>query len=74
MDKDVTDLRNSDFDIPKRFVKPYIIKEDKIKSENWTNHKQFRIYEKSINFPVFIVNFKHISCLVLVFLLLTLSR
>ena len=74
MDKNVTDLRNSDFDIPKRFVKPYTIKEDKTKSEKWPNHKQFRIYEKSINFPVFIVNFKHISCLVLAFLLLTLSR
>ena len=37
MNQNVTDLRNSDFEIPKRFLKPYIIKEDKTKSEKLSN-------------------------------------
>lgn len=37
MSKNVTNLRNSDFEIPKRFLKLHIIKEDKTKSEKLSN-------------------------------------
>lgn len=37
MNQNVTDLRNSDFEILKRFLKLHVIKEDKIKSEKLCN-------------------------------------
>ena len=48
MNKNVTDLRNSDLEIPKRFVKPYIIKKDNTKSEKLPNRKQFQIIRKKV--------------------------